>query len=298
MKKLLNFNDKPYEVQVMYLIAFVAITRVLIGLVMDVMKEPMRWDEVITDVAVLFVFVSLLIAATDKTRSRTSHPLFGVVLVTLLALNFLQFGGVQGNSRFNYYGGFIIIILLYKDRVMYWLLVYQSCLIIFLTFLTIWSADANPFFVAIDESYVDFLFMIVSMGILTYHLKLMTAREINRLEELSTYLNHRVSRAKELNHQLVWQGQELAKAQALLEAEVQKKTVTILERQRAIEKYIYMNTVVIQEPIQKLNEEMSKLNDETLLNSMMMASQVELNEKYKNITEALLANEKLSRTRV
>src|SRR5882724_8003738 len=104
----------------------------MLGLIVDLTQQEIRVAEVLTDTTVLLVF-GLLIFLSRKANFKSVHPAFGVVLILLIGLNFLEFGGVHGTSRFNYYAGFFITILLYSGRQLFVLLLFQSLLIIGLT---------------------------------------------------------------------------------------------------------------------------------------------------------------------
>ncbi len=299
MNRLHAFAQRPYETQLVLLISIVAIFRLVVALLIDFMRESIRWGEVVTDTTILFVFVAVAWLAFNKANFTKVHPLFGVIIIVLLGLNFVEFGGVQGNSRFNYYGGFFFVILLYQGRTLVALLTFQCLFLIVLTTITAFQEGGRTaLFVSNDSDFTDFVFILMALGALSFYLKRITENEIGRWQELSSKLNEQVAQAKELNHELVTQGKELMKAQAHLEEEVNKKSRLLQEQQGAIEKYIQLNTEVIHDPIHELNLEMSRFPGTNLMDSMLIASHAELNEVLKNITATLKANEELNRTKI
>jgi len=299
LNRLHAFAQRPYETQLVLLISIVAIFRLVVALLIDFMRESIRWGEVVTDTTILFVFVAVAWLAFNKANFTKVHPLFGVIIIVLLGLNFVEFGGVQGNSRFNYYGGFFFVILLYQGRTLVALLTFQCLFLIVLTTITAFQEGGRTaLFVSNDSDFTDFVFILMALGALSFYLKRITENEIGRWQELSSKLNEQVAQAKELNHELVTQGKELMKAQAHLEEEVNKKSRLLQEQQGAIEKYIQLNTEVIHDPIHELNLEMSRFPGTNLMDSMLIASHAELNEVLKNITATLKANEELNRTKI
>ncbi|MBI3219373.1 MAG: hypothetical protein HYZ44_07665 [Bacteroidetes bacterium] len=299
MNRLEAFSKRTYETQLVLLISIVAILRLVVALLIDFLRESIRWGEVMTDITILIVFVAIAWLAFNRAHFTKVHPLFGVILIILLGLNYMEFGGVQGNSRFNYYGGFFFVILLYQGRTLVVLLTFQCLFLVALTGITVFQEGGRTaLFVSNDSDFTDFVFILIALGALSFYLKNITENEIGRWQQLSNKLNEQVAHAKDLNHELVTQGKELMKAQAHLEEEVNKKSRLLLEQQNAIQRYIQLNTEVIHDPVHELNREMSRFPGTNLMDSMLIASHAELNEVLKNITATLKANEELNRTKV
>src|SRR5579859_1757335 len=129
-------RNRPYETQVVLLISMLATMRLIMAVVSDLFQQEVQQVETLTDFSLLLLFGGLLLFATRQLNFSAVHPWFGAVLIVLLAFNFLEFGGVRGNSRFNYYAGFFVIILLYTGRPQYLLLICQGVALIALTIYT------------------------------------------------------------------------------------------------------------------------------------------------------------------
>jgi len=299
LNRLPIFRDKPYETQIILLISGVAILRLLLALVIDLSRQKVILAELITDFTLLTVFTGLAYVTLTKGNFKSIHPLFGVVLIILLGLNFLQFGGVHGNSRFNFYGGFFFVILLYAGRPLVLLLLFQCLLMIGLSIFTAFSAGGETlFFITNDLDYTDFIFILIVFGALAFYLKALTESEVARLLSLSNQLNAKVAEAKVLNQDLVEQGRQLQQAQQHLEMEVSKKSAGLIEKQRAIERYIHLNTKAIQIPLSSFDEVIHSIEDADVLDKMLLASHLELKEVVNGIAKTLQSNEQLTRTKI
>jgi hypothetical protein len=104
--------------------------------------------------------------------------------------------------------------------------------------------------------------------------------------------------AKDLNHTLVEQGKALQNAQRHLEDQVNRRTRALEEQQVAIEKYIKLNTTVLQSPIDELNRSMDEMKSTDTLVTMLDISREELNVVFRSIKGTLEAQEELHRTKI
>jgi hypothetical protein len=224
---------------------------------------------------------------------------FGLLIVLLLGFSFVELNGVNGTSRFNYYSGIYITVLLFGGRQLLALLLFQMILLAVLAAglyfqwpaLRQWVLPLGP-----DPS--DFVFALVALGMLSYYLKSMTLREISTFEEVSEELRLRVGEAKRINQSLVQQGLALQAAQQHLEEEVTKRTEALERQQMAIEAYNRLNTTSLQAPISELGQLIEQCGRHDHLCEMLVVSQQELNMVFATIKSNLEETGQVDRTKI
>lgn len=281
------------------LIAFLATVRLMIALLLDFQRPQWNAAELLTDTSLFLLFGSMLALGLRRANFPSIHPAWGVVLIILLGLNFLQFGGVLGVSRFNYYCGLFVIILLYNQRHLAILLAFQLSFIVALTASTALELPwTKIFFLDFQPDTIDFLFALLALGLLSYYLKGITLLEVEKAQLSNERIRQQVGEAKKMNRLLVQKGKELLGAQQHLEEEVHARAHQLEEKQRAIEKFIHLNTRVLQEPVEELNRSLDQIQTSDPMQAMLLVSVHELNDVFGGIKRTLDASEQLDRKKL
>lgn len=276
-----------------------AISRLVLAVILDLLSAEIRMAEVATDSSLLLLFLTLFLYGYKKTTIRTIHPIFGFLFTVLLGINFVQFDGVFGMPRFNYYCGIFVIGLLYNGRWLFANMLFQCLMVGILSFATAFKLDwISPFSLGQSADLTDFIFAVCALSILAFYLKKITLAEIEKYDQLNEQLSKNVRQAKQTNQLLIKKSNELRQAQIQLNQEVKRRTLTLKDQQEAIESYIHLNTTVLLNPVQQLNVELDQLPNNTLLSTMLMASRDELNEVLRSIKNTLESQEKLDRKKI
>ena len=294
-----KIRSKSYETQIVLLVAFLGIARLVLAVAIDVAKQTPNAIEIITDSALLFLFIGLLFLTYTKATFKSIHPSFGFILTILLGLNFIEFNGIFGFTRFNFYCGFFVIGLLYNSR---WLIIhitFQSIIMILLAYGTAHQLSwLTKFSLGNNLDITEFIFAVIVLGILAFYLKNITVHEINKYDHLNVDLSKNVRQAKQTNQLLITKTNELREAQQNLASEVSKRTKLLDNQQKAIESYIYMNTSVLHAPMDELNKAIELLPVDQPLSAMLLASRIELNEVLRSIKNTLDAQQELDRNKI
>lgn len=296
MPVLQRFEKLSYESQMVVLICFLGTIRVAIAVIIDL--SDIRPAEISVDVILLLLFISLSYFWFNR-KVTSIHPIIGIVLTLLLAFNFVQFGGVTGYTKFNFYAGLYVIIMLYSGWRLYTLVAFH--LLALAAILVIEYIDQTFFsLVFIKKGYltIEFWFTLVTLAIFTFYLKYITNRANVKLDALGADLNEKVREAKAINGKLVDQKEELTFIRKNLEAEVARRTEELQRRNFSIEEYIHYNSVQLQEPIRRLFEEMTKLEGDTQFRVLLKNSGDELKAVSMIIKDTLFANKPLVRDHI
>jgi hypothetical protein len=295
---LISLRKKPYGTQVILLIAFLAFVRVVMAIIIDLNRQHIYFPELLTDGALLILFGGLLTMGIRKAGFQSVHWIFGILVTLLLAMNFLQFGGVSGSSRFNYYCCFFIAILLYEKQTLIGVLTFQVILLVIISLISLNKSEwIRSIILTSEPDPTDFFFVLPALGILTFYLKSITIQEIDQFNYLNEELGVAVGQAKHVNHLLHQSSVELTHAQEQLSREMQRRTKDLAETKNAIESYIQLNSSDLQEPVHQLNQQLKNLPNETLT-TMLLVSTSELTQVIKNIHSALETEEDIDRNKI
>ncbi len=273
--------------------------RIIIALYFDIIRVTPSPVELLTDSALFLVFGTLLIMGLRRANFQSINPIFGLLIIVMLALNFIEFNGVNGLARFNYYSGFFVIVLLYSGSRLIYLLIFQFALLVAATLVTYYQVPWISFLmVNLPLEPTDFLFALGALGLLSFYLKGITMDETRKYEALSDTLQVKVEEEREMYETLTKQGLALQQAQQQLEQEVKRRSKSLEAQQQAIEEYIHLNTRVMKEPIQQLNQTLAALETKDNLSEMLKASGEELRTVFEQITKTLESEEELTRSKI
>lgn len=282
-----NIFQSPYESQVMQLIGLIGLFRVVVALVQDFRSPVINTSELFTDSAILFVFLIICLLAL---RLKVTHvPLvFAVVLVTLLAINFLQFGGVTGYTEFNYLIGIVVMVLLYAGQRKNILVI---CMLLLLAGM-LWSVYIKNFifqllFIKTQGSPEDFIYSLVSLLILTLYLKYAMDLERDQLLQQQVALHIALDQAQQQQFTLQDQKAQLLAAQEKLEQEVASRTQELENQNASIERYIQYNVTELKEPLTRLKQSLEGVKGSDALTELLRVSVSELETVTNTITHSL-----------
>jgi len=294
-----KLKEKNYEEIVLFLLALLGVSRMVIALLLDVIRTRPVAAEIATDTILLGVFIWLLKVANKVKSQQEISIVFGVIASLLILVNYLEFGGAMGNARFNFYAGIFLIVMLYSGKRMNWLLILYFSLMMFINYGFIMEKEwMAQFKIEAGYNLANFIFTLICITLLTVFLKYITEAQIDRYESLNIELRTKIRESKQANRKLGKQHQELAKAQAILEQEVKLKTEALEAKNRAIENYIKYNTNYLQSPLVTLDQLVTEIKGNETMPVLLRASCAELKTVIENIKITFDSEEHLDRTKV
>jgi len=249
-----------FESQIIFLICGLGSLRVSVAVILDLIKGT-KPEEVLVDTGILLILMVVLYVTWRRPLEKI-HIIIGFLLTILLALNFIQFGGVDGYSKFNYYAGLFILIMIYNQRTR--VITVSFHLLVLLIILILEHMDhplLEPFFIQQHPQSSDFWFTLLTLSFFTFYLKEVTVQKGENLTKLNELLGERVRESRKLNRLLAEKNEALKKAQAKLESEVNRRSEDLQVKNQAIENFIQTNQQELISPVQELVKTIDSLDE-------------------------------------
>jgi len=289
-----RFQNFAFESQIILLICGLGSLRTAVAVALDFF-EGTRSEEILVDVGILTIL--LLVLGIIWRKPFTKIPIgIGLMLTILLAFNFIQFGGVDGYTKFNYYAGLFIVIMIYNGRSLYITVGFHMIVLITLLILEYVNHPIlENFLISQHPQSNDFWFTLITLSLFTYYLKEVTILKGEHLTKLNNLLGERVRESRKLNRLLAEKNNALKMAQANLEHEINKRSETLRVKNQAIESFIQTNQQELIDPVQELVKAIQQLNQNSRYGMYLKSTGVELESVAKSIYRKLDNNEPLSR---
>jgi cell division protein FtsB len=290
-----QYNTFPYQSQIILLICSFGIVRVLLALIMDFSRQVPRAD-MLTDLLLLVVIITFVYTSWKKEFERI-HIRFGLVITVLLAFNFLQFGGIAGYGRFNYFASIYFIVMVYSQRALSITITFNLLLLLALLYISNTSpAWLQHIDFGVSFQTLDFWFTLMLISIFTIYLKDLTVTQGNKLSQLNLQMAEQVRESRKLGRKLEQSNQELKRAQANLEDEVSRRTEMLRKKNKSVETFIELNTTELIQAVDELLASMHNVKSSSAYTDKLKLSSEELNGVVESIRTSLKQNTLLDRT--
>jgi hypothetical protein len=293
-----SFEKATYSTQIILLISSFGALRIVIAIIIDLIG-PIRPLELMVDITLLIIFLSVCILLVKKPLIQYLPLIVGVFFAILINLNFANFKGVEGSSKFNFYGGLYLLIMMYEGWRLRFILVFYFLLATFIICANYFSPELLSSLILTDEVQpYDFIFIALAISLFTFYLRGITENANRQLEGLGKTLNEKVREAKKQNADLIKQSAELKAAQNNLENEVSYRTLQLQNKNERIENYIHLNTVKLVEEIGYIRNALTSIQADTQLKQLLKISVSELLDVSAKINDTIKKENRLLREKL
>lgn len=278
------------------MICALGFVRAVIAVVMDVVLE-IHFTEILVDSSLLVVLFVLTYLSLQQKIQRIGIA-FGFLLSLLLAVNFLQFGGASGYTKFNYYVGLYAITMIYNRRQLVLTLTFHLGLLLVILLLDHYDHPiSQAFYINSGPQINDFWFTIGIISVFAYHLKRLTDIFSQKLSSLNIDMAERVREGRTLSRLLQEKNDELKKAQQYLESEVNRRSEVYNKKNQSIENFLKANTSDLVAPVQELISLAEDLEVEhaSPLFGLIRTSAGNMEKVSNSIREAILSDQPINR---
>lgn len=270
--------SQSFELQIWFIATGLASLRGIIGVIDDLIANPLHWDELTVDSTISIIFV--ILSYRIFTGKLSEIPIWISLLFILLScINYLQFGGVGNGVEYNLMGLIVLLILAIKARPLQIVLVFYF-LIVFLMLLEDQYIGqlSEIFFIENIDNSLDFFLMLVTISLIILYFKQILIKESAKLMEIKTELTEKIKLTFQQNRKLKEQKEYIDIANKRLQEEFINQTGYLMKNNESIEKFIHQMTESIDDPLDRLVYQSESLKSTGTLEQMTKNSIAELNE--------------------
>lgn len=292
-----KFNSLNLESQIVCIICGFGSLSVLIAAFVGLFQRG-HWAELLVNVLILIALFSI----TYLTWTRSVQGvgiIFGLLLSVLLAVNFFQFGGSSGYTKFNYYTGLYVIILVYSGRKLIITVTFHVLLLLAIIVLDYLNHPIEKYlFISAEATPTDFWFTIIIISIFTYHLKRLTDTHSRNLSRLNSDLSERIREDMNLKRLLDEKNNELKEAQEHLQHEIDRRSAVLQRKNQSIENFLKINTRELVDPVVQLIDTVQNSKNSSPLFDLLKKSTIELEAISKSIRDAIQSEQPVDRRNI
>jgi glucan phosphoethanolaminetransferase (alkaline phosphatase superfamily) len=289
-KLLTNIQRKPFEIQVWIVITAIAGLRTLKAVVQD-LTGTSNATGLAVDVFILLTFVALFLLIY-KEKIRHIPIVVGLILIILLTVSYVQFGGVGGTTEYNIMALGVLLVLAYKKKKLIWILIAYFIIILAATLdLHFNGWLTRNFFKGYSTSLDAYFTTLLALLILILYFKNALVSESKRIIELRTKLGRQIRTIRSQHKELEKQQQLLHEVNNRLEEEIKRHDLHIVNQDKAIQDYIWLSTESLHIPLQRIASSVHGLRENNFLESQLKGQVAELRLVIQSLKEELKQHE-------
>lgn len=260
-------GSRSVELQIWLVIAFIAGLRTLKEIIQDLFSGETQM--LIPHLIILVSAVGIVILIWRNRITRVSWWA-GVVLLLLLLLAYVRFGGVEGSAEYNLMGLAVLFTLGYSGREQLFLF---GAFFIFLVLLSLDFYLDGPIsrsrFVMYTTGLNNYFSTLITLVLLVWYFKYLLLRDTSELRSMRHELKNLNRDVKKINNELKSQQALFQTLNSELSREIEKNVHQIIIRNQAIEDYIVLSGKSLQRPLVELKLYVHELQGEDFLESRL-----------------------------
>ncbi len=243
------------------------------------------------DAFILAVFCTLFLAIYYQRIKRIPITV-GVILLLLLVVSYVQFGGVAGTSEYNLMALGVLFALAYNRKQLTWLMAFYVILILYANVdLRMQGMLSNAFFKGVSTSLDTYFTTLITLVALMFYFKKALINESVRVMEHRKELGDRIKIIERQNHELKEQQELLHKINRRLEREIRNHNSQIDQHDKAIRDFIWLSTESLQMPLQRILANLEDLSEKDSMETQLKSQVAELRSVVQNLKQELVQHE-------
>lgn len=251
MENIALYKQRFFEVLILKLICGIGTLRSVVALIMDGQSQS-GYIDLWVDVGFLIAFVIPLILMIFPFAYERVAIIFFSILSLLLALNWINKGGLEGTAEYNFIAGIVMFSIILRGK---WLITLVALLIALeIALIYAWDNYSSSLKFLLDDyqpEVFNYLFVSIAIVVITYYSKAIFDRRRLQLIENRKSLRLTMKQIKDGNRSLMIRKKELVEANRLLEQRVEQRTRELETQKESIAKYLQLSLEEINQPLQK-----------------------------------------------
>ncbi len=262
-----------------------AATRSIIGFVDNFIQPETSTVEFILDSLFVVGFISVGYGLYSN-RIKSVSWVITFVMIVLLTLNFLQFGGVLGNSEFNLIGIGVFIILAHGERTLKFLLpIYLGFCMLAVLLVHFETKIFEFFYITTSRSIDDFIYTTACLLVLVIYFKQKMIRESERLISFEEELNVEIKKIEEQTALLDEQRIRLNRSTQELSREFSALTKEVITHDNSLNEYLKHSISTLESPINNLIRNIRKIEPSDIWGIILHDTANELDQLQSSIRQ-------------
>lgn len=284
-----NLQARPFEQQVWLVVTAVAGLRSLKAVVQDILNGSK--GVLLIDIFILTTFCAVFLAIYFE-RIKRIPTVVGIILLLLLIVSYIQFGGVAGTSEYNLMALGVLFALAYNRKELIWMMsVYVVIVVAANLDIRMQGYMSSLFFKNVSSGLDTYFTTLITLLILMFYFKKALINESARVMELRKELGDRIKIIERQNNELKEQQHLLQKINKRLEREIKNHNTQINHQDRAIRDFIWLSTESLEMPLQRIVTNLEDLNENDAMETQLKGQVSELRSVIQNLKQELVHHE-------